>query len=155
MDRNVQALSVARKYTMYTAAAGSIPILGVDLAAVAALQVKMLSELCEVYGVSFNAGRGRAVVVGLVGSFTAFSHGVPGWMVARHSWLTPIGVVLKPVYLSVVTYAIAHVFILHFERGGTLETFNPLSDDVKATVADAINQAKQTVTRGRAASPSA
>ena len=153
MDRNADALAIARKYTLFATAAGSVPVLGVDLAAVTALQVKMVAELAKLYEVSFTAGRARAIVIGVLGSLTAFSHGVPGWLVARHHWLGPLGIVLKPIYSSIVTYAIANVFVLHFERGGTLEDFNPLAGDVQQAVKDAIAKGKAAVTGRTAEQP--
>lgn len=156
MERSTEALKIARKYTLYATAAGAVPVLGVDLAAVTALQVKMIADMAKVYDIPFTSGRARTLVVGILGSFTAFSHGVPGWLAARHGWLMPVGVVLKPVYSSIVTYAIANAFILHFERGGTLENFNPLGGDVQQAVKDAVEKGTAFVKgTGKAATQSA
>lgn len=152
MEKSSEALKIARKYTLFATAAGAVPVLGVDLAAVTALQVKMIADMATVYDIPFKSGRARTLVVGVLGSFTAFSHGVPGWLAARHGWLMPVGVVLKPIYSSIVTYAIANVFILHFERGGTLENFNPLGSDVRQAMKDAVEKAASFVTgTGKAA----
>jgi uncharacterized protein (DUF697 family) len=149
VDRSTEALRIAREYTLYATGVGAIPVLGIDLAAVTAVQVKMIARLAKVYDVSFEAARARVLVIGILGSFTAFSHGVPGWLVARHHWLGPLGTVLKPIYSSLVTYAIANLFILHFERGGTLETFNPLAGEVQQAVKDAYAKGKDVLAKGK------
>lgn len=126
------AMQIVRKYALITGGVGSIPILGVDLAAVAATQAKMLADLCAHYGLKFEDNKLKTLIISTLGSFTAFSHGVPGWIVSSLHFLGPIGIVLKPIYSSGVTYALGNIFVTHFEAGGTLENFNPANKENRA-----------------------
>lgn len=140
-SKAAEGLAITRKYAVYGAGAGLIPILPVEMAATIGVQVKMIAELAKLYGVSFDEARTKVLVIGLIGGFTAFSHGVPGYVASQFRWLGPIGVLLKPVYATVVTYAIGNVFITHFEMGGTLANFNPADPSVTQAMREGVKAA--------------
>lgn len=103
-------------YSQYAAAAGLIPLPGIDLAAIGALQLRMIAELAAHYGVPFNGQVGRSLLATMVGGFGA----------ARLSFaLGPlIGIIVKPGAAFGATWAIGKLFVSHFDAGGTLADFN-------------------------------
>lgn len=131
MERTQEALAIGRRYTLVASGASVVLSLGWDLAATCAVQVRMISEIAHLYGVPVKSARARIVAIGMAGSLTSFSHGVPGWLAAQASWLMPLGTVLKPGYAAVVTYAMANIITLHFERGGTLENLAPTREQLQ------------------------
>jgi uncharacterized protein (DUF697 family) len=112
----------------WSVAAGIIPVPFVDLAALAAVQVKMISDLGDLYGQPLRKEAVRSAVSVLLGVL------LPGQLAAAvggsGAKLVPgIGSVTGAVSLSAfgaaASYAIGKVFLRHFARGGTLATFQP------------------------------
>jgi uncharacterized protein (DUF697 family) len=122
-DREQAARLLVDRYTKYAAAAGLVPLPIVDMAAIAGLQVTMLSALSALYGVPFSRERGRAIVAALLGGAmpTLAGHQILASIAKR---LTVIGTVIGMVSVSgfavAATHAVGRVFIAHFESGGTL-----------------------------------
>lgn len=118
---------------MYLAAAtGVIPFTYVDTAALIVVQLKMLKELSEVYGVSFRGDIGRSAVGALLGSVApkALAGGVLGsgllHMALSSFPMISAGVrfATMPVFGGAFTYALGKVFQMHFASGGTFLTFD-------------------------------
>lgn len=115
-------------YVKWAAGAGLIPVPYLDLAAVAAVQYRMLSKLAEFYEIPFAEQRGKSLISALLG----------GAIPADLAW-GPVGSTLKflpvvgtianviamPLFAGAATYAVGRVFIQHFESGGTFLTFDP------------------------------
>jgi len=104
-------------YSQYAAAAGLIPLPGIDLAAVGALQLRMIAELAAHYDVPFNGQVGQSLLATLVGGIGA----------AKVSYLLGpvIGIIAKPGAAFGATWAIGKLFVSHFDAGGTLADFDP------------------------------
>lgn len=114
--------------SMYCAmGAGLVPIPLFDFVVVTGIQLEMLRRLSNLYGVKFSAHAGKNIIGALVGG------GVPSVVspiVASTIKIIPIvgytlGAVSMPVIAGATTYAIAKVFIQHFESGGTFLTLDP------------------------------
>lgn len=142
MDRTQQALAIGRRYTLAASGASVVLSLGWDLAATCAIQVRMVSEISQLYAVPVKSTRARILVIGMAGSLTSFSHGVPGWLAAQAPWLMPFGTILKPAYAAVVTYAMANIVTLHFERGGTLDDLAPTQEQLREAFASAVEDVR-------------
>ena len=117
-----KAKAVIHKHVIAAAAAGAVPIPGVDLALLTGAQLNMVRRLAQIYGVEFKPERGRALVVAFVGSIAPLASAsvvkaIPllGTLVGGVSWLALAGA---------STYAVGKVFIQHFESGGTLLTLD-------------------------------
>lgn len=119
---------VVRKFTLIGAGVGVIPLPLVDLAGVLAIQMKMISELSEVYQVKFLEHKVKNIIASLVGSFGAGLTVVP--VLASALKLIPgVGtaassLVAMPIITGGSTYALGQVFVMHFEAGGTLLDFD-------------------------------
>jgi len=155
MPTSDHSLSIIRRHTVLSAVAGSVPVAGVDMAASAAVQVRMIRDLAQAYGVPFESGRARAVTLAVVSAAAGFSHGIPKWMVSGFPALTPVGWVLKPFYVAALTWGLGSMLTLHFERGGALADFNPLPGDIRASVSRGLDVARDWLRGGSRASADA
>jgi uncharacterized protein (DUF697 family) len=130
-ERDQLANELVDRFSLWSGAAGLIPIPLVDMAAVGGVQLQMLRRLSEIFGVPFSANRGKSIVASLAGAiipastatttamtFSSLMKGLPGVG-------TAIGALSMPVFSAGVTYVIGKVFIQHFASGGTLLDFNP------------------------------
>ena len=126
-DRERRAMELANRYMAWSAAGGLLPVPGLDMAAILAIQLKMLSEMSRIYGVPFRRDIVKHAVSSLLGSFLPVTIGqgtasafkvVPGigWIAAMF-W--------QPALAAAATWAIAKVFVQHFESGGTFLDFKP------------------------------
>ncbi len=130
----------------WSAATSLIPVPVVDLVALAAVQGKMVTDLCHQYGHSFSDEAVRGVISVLLGTILpnglasyatgAIARGVPG-----------VGVVVNIItfggFAAAATYAIGKIFVGHFEGGGTFNSFSPaaIRDDLAREFAQASGKA--------------
>jgi uncharacterized protein (DUF697 family) len=119
------------RFSLWSGAAGLIPIPLVDMVAVGGVQLQMLRRLSEIYGVPFTENRGKSILASLAGAVipastaTTTAVGVGSLMKSLPGVGTAIGALTMPVYSAGATYVIGKVFIQHFASGGTLLDFNP------------------------------
>ena len=120
-SRNAGANVLIARYAKYSAAAGLVPMVAVDVAAIAGVQVAMLGGLAKHYGVPFTRERGKTVISALLGSL------MPA--LAGHQAMKVVGTVVGMISLAgfafAATSAVGRVFVAHFESGGTLDSFDP------------------------------
>jgi uncharacterized protein (DUF697 family) len=103
------------------------------MAAIAALELKMLAEIGKVYGVPFESDRVKPIVGALVGAYagTELGYGAGASLLKSVPIIgSALGVLSVPAFASGVTWAIGKVFITHFASGGTFLDFDP--DKVRA-----------------------
>jgi uncharacterized protein (DUF697 family) len=130
-EREQVANELVDRFSLWSGAAGLIPIPLVDMAAVGGVQLQMLRRLSEIYGVPFSDNRGKSIIASVAGAiipastatttamtFSSLLKGLPGIG-------TMAGALSMPVFSAGVTYVIGRVFIKHFASGGTLLDFNP------------------------------
>jgi uncharacterized protein (DUF697 family) len=125
--RHVRASQLVDRLSLWSGAAGLIPVPLVDMAAVGGVQFYMLRRLSEIYEIPFSENRGKSVVTSLAGAMAPASlatatgsliKGLPGIG-------TMIGALTMPIASAGATWVIGNVFIQHFASGGTLLDFNP------------------------------
>lgn len=130
-SRDELATQLVDRYSLYSGAAGLIPIPVVDVFAVGGLQVVMLRRLSEIYNVPFSENRGKALIASIAGSILPASTATTSAMTAASLSKglpgvgTVVGALTMPVFSACATYVIGKVFIQHFASGGTLLDFNP------------------------------
>src|SRR3954447_7005968 len=66
--RDEMAAQVVDRFSLWSSAAGLIPLPLVDVMAVGGVQLLMLRRLSEIYGVPFSDNRGKALIASLAGS---------------------------------------------------------------------------------------
>lgn len=130
-QRDKLASELVDRLSLWSGAAGLLPIPLVDVAAVGGVQMYMLRRLSEIYSVPFSDNLGKSVIASLAGSLLPASTAATTTM-AVGSMLkfmpgvgTVIGALTMPAFSAGATYIIGKVFIQHFASGGTLLDFNP------------------------------
>jgi uncharacterized protein (DUF697 family) len=107
--------------------AGMLPIPLFDVVAISGIQLKLIADLSRLYEVPFARHRAEAIVFSLgsgIGSLS-FATSIVGSMLKTLPGAgSLIGAATLPVTASALTYAVGHVFIKHFESGGTLLNFD-------------------------------
>ena len=126
-DRRASAVKLVERFSMWSGAAGLIPVPLLDLAAVGGIQIQMLRRLSHIYRVPFSENRGKALMVSLAGSMIPVSSGIGAASIIKSVPVigTVISAIVMPALSVSATYAIGMAFIQHFTSGGTLLDFNP------------------------------
>ena len=123
--RRSQAHAIVERYANFSAVGGIIPLPLVNVAAVTTLIVRMVKLLSNHYGVAYQHGRARALVVGLAaGSMPTTASAVT---TSTLTYIVPgvnlLGLAVSSVTASVCARGIGRRFVEHFESGGTLAEF--------------------------------
>src|ERR1035437_3000099 len=63
--RRVMAMKLVERLSLWSRAAGLIPVPFVDLAAVGGVQIQMLRRISQIYDVPFTENRGKSIIAGL------------------------------------------------------------------------------------------
>jgi uncharacterized protein (DUF697 family) len=126
--RLLQAEKLIHRNVLWALGVGVVPFPIADVVAVTAVQVKLLKELSEHYGVAFRTGLAKKLVGSLLAGLGGVGLGV--MLGASLAKLIPVvgtalGVVSVPLAAGAFTHAIGRVFVMHFESGGTLLDFDP------------------------------
>lgn len=127
-EKDTLATEAIKKYSLYSAGAGLIPMPLVDFAAISIIQLKMLKQVSAIYGVPFDADRVRSIVAALLGGLAGTNL---GYGLGRDllKVVPVVGPVLGGFSVSAmggaVTWAMGRVFMQHFASGGTLLDFDP------------------------------
>src|ERR1700750_2748890 len=130
-ERDEAASKLVDRFSLWSGAAGLIPIPFVDMAAVGGVQLQMLRVISEIYVVPFSENRGKSVLASVAGAVipastaTTTAVGVGSLVKSLPGVGTAIGALTMPVFSAGATYVIGKVFIQHFASGGTLLDFNP------------------------------
>ena len=126
-ERRAYARKLVERFSLWSGAAGLLPVPVIDLAAVAGLQIQMLRRLSQVYDVPFSKHRGKALIAGFAGTMIPASTGIGMASMIKSVPIagSAIGAVTTPALAVAATYVIGFAFIEHFSSGGTLLDFEP------------------------------
>lgn len=122
-SRQDEAHAIVRKNMYWALGMGLVPVPLLDLAAVTAVQVKMLKELSTLYGVSFAEDKAKTAVGALVAGLGGVT--VAGLIASSLFKIIPVvgqvvGLLGRPALAGALTVAVGNVFTMHYESGGTL-----------------------------------
>ena len=125
--RDELASHLVDRLSLWSGAAGLIPVPLVDMAAVGGVQLHMLRRLSEIYGVPFSENRGKSILTSLAGAVIPASTATTTASLMKSLPVigTAVGALTMPVVSAGATWVIGKVFIQHFASGGTLLDFNP------------------------------
>jgi uncharacterized protein (DUF697 family) len=117
-----EAERIINEHILWSMGAGLVPVPLLDIAAVSAIQLDMLKQLCTHYEVKYSESEGKVFLSALTGSIAAK-------IGANALKLIPgIGSVIGGISMSIVsgasTYALGQVAINHFEHNGTFTNFD-------------------------------
>jgi uncharacterized protein (DUF697 family) len=126
LNKAEQADKVVRNYALGSIVPSLVPVPMLDLAAVTAIQLKMLHSLAEIYGIPFKQEFGKSAIASLAGGTVALSTArvVSSAIKAIPVVGSLVGAATMPVINGGTTFAVGKVFIQHFESGGTFLTFD-------------------------------
>ncbi len=124
---SIEAEKIIQNHSWFSAVPGFLAIPILDIAAITAVQLDMVRQLCKVYQVNYSEQKGKSIVTALISSALGR---IPGYAVNSIAKAIPgIGWVLGGISLAFFarasTYATGMVFKSHFEEGGTLNDMNP------------------------------
>jgi len=127
-EKDMLATEAIKKYSLYSAGAGLIPVPLVDFAAISAIQIKMLKQVSSIYEIPFDDERGRSIVAALIGGLagTNLGYGLGRNLLKAVPFVGPVlGGFSVSAMGGAVTWAVGRVFMQHFASGGTLLDFDP------------------------------
>ena len=75
-DRRATAVKLVERFSLWSGAAGLIPVPFVDLAAVGGVQVQMLRRISQIYDIPFSKNRGKVLIAGLAGTMIPATTGI-------------------------------------------------------------------------------
>lgn len=124
-QRRSRANAIVERYANFSILGGAIPLPLVNVAGVTVIILRMVKQLCDLYGVAFEGGRARALVVGLAAGAipTTASAVTTSTLVYFVPGVNLLGLAVSSVTASVCTRAIGRRFVDHFETGSTLLDF--------------------------------
>jgi uncharacterized protein (DUF697 family) len=121
--KQAQSETVCTRFALYAAAGGVIPVPFLDLAAITALQVRMIEVLCKIHDKPFNEQTAKIAIGTVVSTFGVYP--VASRYIASGLKLIPgigqlLGATAGPAIAGGLTYALGKMFSRHFETGGSL-----------------------------------
>jgi uncharacterized protein (DUF697 family) len=124
-QRQSQANAIVERYANFSALGGVIPVPLVNVASVTVIILRMVKKLCQLYGVPYEQGRARALIVGLAGGAvpTTASAVTTSTLVYFIPGVNLLGLAVSSVTASVCARAIGRRFVEHFETGASLMDF--------------------------------
>lgn len=140
-DKSTQADRIVDNHILWSMGAGALPIPIVDVAAVTAIQLNMLKELCLIYDVDYSESFGKNLIKSLVGA------GVAKVGASAVKTIPVVGSLLGGVPMVVLsgasTYALGQVFKSQLQVNNVLSKFD--MDGAKKMYQDAFEKGKDYV----------
>ena len=128
-ERIERANAIVRKFVLLSIGAGAVPIPIFDVAASVGLQLKLIQELSDLYGIDHR----RDLVRNALGTIATTTGGlmIGSYLGATMSKLVPVagtkvGIVKTAAFFGITTHISGKFLIMHFEAGGTLLDFDPV-----------------------------
>jgi uncharacterized protein (DUF697 family) len=130
-DAEAGAAAIIRHYAILCAEATLLPWWWAASPSTAALQLKMLAEISEAYGVPFDADRAKPMLAALGGGGLSFLIAQHPLGLAFKAWLLAIPVVglplrlgTGPAIMATYTWLLGRAFVSHYAAGGTYHDFH-------------------------------
>jgi uncharacterized protein (DUF697 family) len=123
-----ESMRIVSLYSKIAAGVGLLPGGLLNFAAILAVQVTMVWKIANKFGHTEGKDRIRGSVLSLIGSVlpTSIGHGMGAALVAIPAVIagTMVYFLVTPVLAYAMTKAVGNAYIMHFESGGTLLTFD-------------------------------
>jgi len=123
-----KSVSLVKSHAKVAAAVGLLPGGALNFAGVLAVQVTMIWKIAKEFGHTEGKERVRGSILSLLGSVipAGLGHGAGAAVASIPAVIagTVVYFVAAPVLAYATTQAVGNAFIMHFESGGTLLTFD-------------------------------
>ena len=130
----LDAHDVIKTHVIAAMAVGLMPVPGVDMAGTIAVQVRMVSKICEIYGVTIRENVSKTAVLSLVGGVLPVA--LAGTLVSSLKFIPGFGTLAGAAGASLLggatTYAVGSVFQQHLATHDSLIDFDV--DKMKAAM---------------------
>lgn len=125
-QRLAEARNLTRRYVLMATGLALFPLPVVDIAAVAAIQIKLVHDLARLYELPFESKIAKPLFMSLLSCGAVSFGGIAlmslGMSVPGLNTLVGAGFSGS---MAGITLATSEIFIRHFEAGGTLADFDP------------------------------
>lgn len=122
LRRRSLASTIVERHATYAAVGGILPVPIANVAGVAAIIVRMVKVLSDLYAVPFERDRARAIVLGMMGG--AVPTGLAAATTSAMYYIVPggvlVGLAVSSIAAAACTRGIGRVFVEHYESGSTL-----------------------------------
>lgn len=123
-----KAMAIVHRYSRIAAGAGLVPGTLLTFTAILAVQVTMVWKIARCFGQREGVDRIRGSIMSLLGAAlpTTLGHGAALAVTAIPAIIagSVLYFLITPVLAYALTQAIGNTFVMHFESGGTLLTFD-------------------------------
>jgi len=116
------AQKIINQKTLYAAGLGFIPFPILDALSIMSIQIWMVRDIAKVYQIPFKRHRVKSFIGAVVGNL-----GTVGLLKIIPGLGTALAGSAIAVSAATATYALGRVFQQHFDQGGTLLDFDPVS----------------------------
>lgn len=143
-----RAEAIIRRNVLWSLVAGVLPVPLIDFIAIEGVQLKMLKELTDLYGLRFTEDLAKKLVGTLLTSLGSVGVGATlGFGLAKFIPVvgTALGMVSTPIIAGACTNALGKAFMMHFETGGTLLDFDPVA--MRSYFRSEFEKSKETVAK--------
>jgi uncharacterized protein (DUF697 family) len=117
--RRALARKIVERHRNYAGLSGLLPLPIVTVTGITAINLRMVKQLSDLYGVPFQRDRARAIIVGLIGG--AASTGLGVTTAATLAFAIPgpalVGLAVSAITAGAMTRGIGLVYVEHFETG--------------------------------------
>ncbi len=118
--KGLKAQRIINKYTLIASGIGFIPIPFAGQVAVGGLLVKMLNDLCRIYGLSFSDHQVKIIVTAILGG--AHYDWISNYLMKYIKGYTPVlnsagSLLFRPAISGLLVYYIGKLFLGHLEAG--------------------------------------
>jgi uncharacterized protein (DUF697 family) len=117
--RHALARKIVERHRTFAAVGGLLPLPIITVAGITALNLRMVKQLSDLYGVPFRRDRTRAIIVGLIGGAVPTGLGVTTASTLAFAMPGPalVGLAVSAIAAGAMTRGIGLVFVEHFEAG--------------------------------------
>lgn len=145
VDKLTLTEPIIKRHVIFAMGAGFIPVPVLDIAAVTAVQLDMIKQLCKVYGQDYSETSGKAFVGTLTSTTLArmTAHTVGSIFKVIPVIGSALGGATVAAFSGATTYAIGQVVARHFDSGGSILDFD--GEDLKDFYEEQVEKGKEVV----------
>lgn len=141
--RSSEALNLVKNHVVGAMAVGTLPLPLIDIAALTALQLRMIARLSQLYNIPFSQNIAKSVITSLLGGIIPATAPQWGWSLLKFIPLPGLSLVAiaSTTTAGATTYALGRAFMRHFEQGKSFLTLRV--EDIREDVRSFMQRGKE------------